>query len=358
MTKRQLSAPAPVASAISQGFLWPVLLLILTLGAGIYSTWLITRTESARMREEILIQVRMLSKAINLEHLQKLTGSEADLSSPDYQRIKAQLILVRSSNPLCRFLYLMGRRQDGKLFFFADSELPDSKDYSFPGQIFEEASDADRLVFAAAKESVDGPTSDRWGTWISALVPVIEPQNKKITAVIGMDIDARNWNNKILIHALVPVVTTFLFAALLLFFILQVRTEGEKQRIAASKEALRQSEERFRTFLRIAPVGIFITDADGFTNYWNERLCEITGMSTSEGKGTGWANGLHPEDRERVFQEWYESSKARSQFRSEYRFVHRSGRITHTIGQAAPVKDASGRATEYVGTITDITELK
>ena len=125
-----------------------------------------------------------------------------------------------------------------------------------------------------------------------------------------------------------------------------------------AEEALRESEEKFRTFTEMAPVGVFVTGADGLTTYWNKRLCDITGMQVVDGLGTGWADGVHPDDRERVFKEWYESAEKRASFSCEYRFVDRDGAVTHTIGQASPLIDASSRVTGYVGTITDVTDLK
>ena len=93
----------------------------------------------------------------------------------------------------------------------------------------------------------------------------------------------------------------------------------------------------------MAPVGVFVTDTGGLTTYWNKRLCEITGMRIVDGLGTGWADGVHPDDRERVFKEWYESAEKRASFNCEYRFVDRDGAVTHAIGQASPLIDASSR---------------
>ena len=127
---------------------------------------------------------------------------------------------------------------------------------------------------------------------------------------------------------------------------------------AQAEMELQESEEKFRTFTEMAPVGVFVTDTGGLTTYWNKRLCEITGMRVVDGLGTGWADGVHPDDRERVFKEWYESTEKRSSFSCEYRFVDRDGAVTHTIGQASPMTDASKQVTGYVGTITDVTDLK
>ena len=127
---------------------------------------------------------------------------------------------------------------------------------------------------------------------------------------------------------------------------------------AQAEKELRESEEKFRTFTEMAPVGVFVTDTGGLTTYWNKRLCEITGMRVVDGLGTGWADGVHPDDRERVFKEWYESAEKRASFSCEYRFVDKDGAVTHTIGQASPLIDASSCVTGYVGTITDVTDLK
>ena len=45
-----------------------------------------------------------------------------------------------------------------------------------------------------------------------------------------------------------------------------------------AEEALRESEERYRTLANVAPVGIFHTDAQGLVTYVNERWCEIGGL--------------------------------------------------------------------------------
>lgn len=57
------------------------------------------------------------------------------MKTPPYLRIKEELATVRASNQLCRFLYLMGRKPDGLIFFFVDSEPAESKDCSPAGQI-------------------------------------------------------------------------------------------------------------------------------------------------------------------------------------------------------------------------------
>ena len=139
------------------------------------SWWQVGRTDRA-MRVDLLEKARLIEQAVSADRIHALTGTAADLEKPEYLRLKAQLAATCVANPQCRFLYLLGRRADGAIFFFVDSEPATSKDCSPAGQIYEEASKGCRSVFATHIAAVEGPTPDRWGTWVSGFVPIIERQ--------------------------------------------------------------------------------------------------------------------------------------------------------------------------------------
>lgn len=168
-------------------------LLLSILMFGVLGTWWLTVSAEREMCEDFLARARLAAGAVNIARVKTLSGSATDLESADYLRLKEQFAAIRASQPGCRYVYLMGRKPDGTLFFFVDSEPADSKDYSSPGQGYEEASAEDLHVFETKIASVVGPVSDRWGTWVSALVPLHDPQNGEVLAVLGMDIDARDW---------------------------------------------------------------------------------------------------------------------------------------------------------------------
>lgn len=122
--------------------------------------------------------------------------------------------------------------------------------------------------------------------------------------------------------------------------------------------ALGASELRFRTLTSHAPVGIFQTDPKGSCLFVNERWCDMAGMTPEGAKGEGWMRALHPEDKERVFNEWYDAAKAGREFASEYRFQTPQGKVTWLYGSAIALRNESGAVMGYIGTITDITERK
>jgi len=123
-------------------------------------------------------------------------------------------------------------------------------------------------------------------------------------------------------------------------------------------QALRESEQRFQTLCEISPVGIFRTDAQGITTYVNPRWSEISGLEGEKGLGDGWLSVVHPEDRKLVIQGWDAAVQERSVSYKEYRFLRPDGKIAWVLGYAVPEYDAGGVFSGYVGTITDITQLK
>ena len=149
-----------------------VLLTLLVLLAGALLTFVAIQRTDRSLRTDLLQKASLAAQGINLERLTTLTGTESDLDTPEYRRIKEQLASIRAAHARCRFAYLMGRQADGTFFFFADSEPPDSEDASPAGQTYDNPSEAMIRAWATGAAEVESPETDRWGTWVSALVPI------------------------------------------------------------------------------------------------------------------------------------------------------------------------------------------
>ena len=157
-------------------------LLLAILTAGALLVWRVVQRADQEMRADLIHQGRLVAQAMNVERIRALTGTDADTNSPDYQQLKEQLVAVRAAYEQCRFIYLLGHRADETIFFFADSEPVGSKYSSPPGHIFHEAPAAYRSSFGTRTAASAGPYTDRWGRWISAVVPILDPQ----TAMHGL----------------------------------------------------------------------------------------------------------------------------------------------------------------------------
>ncbi|MCP4694130.1 MAG: PAS domain S-box protein [Desulfobacterales bacterium] len=179
-------------------------LMAAILAVGALLIWWTTHRADRGMRANLLIQARLVARSMSMDRIQTLTGSEKDLASPTYLSLKERLSHARRANEKCRFIYLMGRADDGAVFFFVDSEPAGSEDESPAGQIYEEISPEYLKAFDSRIELVEGPVADRWGVWITALVPMIDPRTGELVAVLGMDVDARVWKWDVAARAALP----------------------------------------------------------------------------------------------------------------------------------------------------------
>jgi PAS domain S-box-containing protein len=190
--------------------LWMAVILSIVLLAGaILTSWTIHNADSS-MREDLIRNTQLVAQAIDINRVKTLSGTASDLSSPEYLRFKEQFISVRKAFPKCRFVYLMGRKSDGKIFFYVDSEPTGSKDESPPGQIYDEATPEDFEVFNTGIGSTSGPASDRWGSWVTSLTPIKDGATGDMIVVLGMDIDAGAWKWDAMREGLVPCLATLI----------------------------------------------------------------------------------------------------------------------------------------------------
>ncbi|MBD2310577.1 PAS domain-containing protein [Desertifilum sp. FACHB-1129] len=126
-----------------------------------------------------------------------------------------------------------------------------------------------------------------------------------------------------------------------------------------AEEALRASEQRYQNLAQLSPVGIFQTLIDGECIYANERTCYLTGRTAEELLGGGWMNAIHPDDRERMIQEWQKAASEQNyHYQCEYRFLRPNGEICWVLCQTLPELEADGTIKSYVGTLTDISAHK
>lgn len=124
-----------------------------------------------------------------------------------------------------------------------------------------------------------------------------------------------------------------------------------------AEDALRESQQLFHTLAMVSPVGIFRTDPDGSTTYVNPRWSELSGIPFAEALGYGWLKGVHPEDKQILADNWKVACEEHVTSQAHYRFIKPDGTIVWVMGNSVP-EIVDGKTIGYVGTITDITQIK
>ena len=214
---------------------WLPLLLAGILFLGLISAWWLAVLADREVREELLKQANMVAEGLNLERLRVFKNTELDIQKPEYLRIKKQMEKVLTVYTDSRFIYLLGRKDDGTVFFYVDSEPLGSPDESPAGQVYSEFPDDFLKVFDTKTAMSVGPFTDRWGAWITAFVPVIDPLNEELLGVLGMDMDTAIWRERIIKQSVLPagIFTLALMAIVLVSFFIARRRYFLKNKISS-----------------------------------------------------------------------------------------------------------------------------
>lgn len=127
---------------------------------------------------------------------------------------------------------------------------------------------------------------------------------------------------------------------------------------ASSEEALRESERRLRTLVAGVPQLVWrATDAGQWT-WASAQWADYTGQPEPESHGVGWLDAVHPDDRAGINAAW-SSAIERGVFKAEYRIRHAAeDRYRWFQTRATPVRDEAGLIAEWLGTSTDVDEMR
>jgi PAS domain S-box-containing protein len=126
-----------------------------------------------------------------------------------------------------------------------------------------------------------------------------------------------------------------------------------------AEEALRESEERFRSLVETANDIIYSLTPDGKFSYVSPNWKDILGHDVSEVLGQPFDPFVHPDDLHTCadfFCRVTESGKKQSGI--EYRVRHKNGEWRWHSTSASPLRDSHGKVLYYIGIAYDITEKK
>ncbi|MCL1472602.1 PAS domain S-box protein [Argonema antarcticum] len=124
-----------------------------------------------------------------------------------------------------------------------------------------------------------------------------------------------------------------------------------------AEDALKQSEERYRSLIAATSQIVWTADAEGRCPDI-PSLRAYTGQTVEEVVGFGWLDAMHPDDREQTSQVWMEAVQAKNLYDIEYRIRAADGNYRYFQGRGVPILNEDGSIREWVGTCTDIHDRK
>jgi len=134
------------------------------------------------------------------------------------------------------------------------------------------------------------------------------------------------------------------------------KSEAERKR---AEEALRESEEKYRTILEGIEEGYFEVDLAGNMTFFNDSLCKITGFLPGELMGMNNREYTTPQTAKmmyQVFNKIYRTGKPERIM--DYEIITKNGSTRVLEMSASLMRDSTGQPVGFRGVVRDITERK
>jgi|GEM_PF-251021 len=344
---------------------WLFALLLLGLG------WRLTEQAGQRERDRIqnLTQdfARLYGSELEKRGHWKLPDDVA-ANDPLYLSLIETEINWEKLNPDVSDIYTLRKLPDGKNIFIVDSET----DYNRNGRYDEEREQRTPVgeVYSVADAGLErafrgeanfdfAPVTDRWGTWVSAFVPLHDPSGR-VEGVMGVDFDAHEFvatinNAKLRILSLLALLQLVVLGASTLNSVLRAQIIERKK----NEESLRF----LGSAVEQARESIIITDAEldlpgPRIIFVNPAFTQMTGYTAAEviGKTPRILQG--PRTDRTVLARLRQNLESGEAFEGQTFNYRKDGREYFSESQIAPLRNAAGKTTHYVAIQRDITERK
>ncbi len=143
---------------------------------------------------------------------------------------------------------------------------------------------------------------------------------------------------------------------------------GEEVRFTAIRDISERKEkekdilmlnERLSVSTDTGNIGIWEWDLETELAHWNNNMFKIHGMpNTGPMHYRNWMDFIHPNDREKAFNDLDRLAVEAGSARMEIRALRKSGEQRNVLASAKSLKNAEGKIIRIIGAFVDITELE
>ena len=134
-----------------------------------------------------------------------------------------------------------------------------------------------------------------------------------------------------------------------------IRDLTEKRKI---EEEIKKSRDFYLKLLEDFPNPIWRSGTDGKYNHFNKAWLNFTGRSFEEELGDGWTSGIHPDEREKTINKYYESFNMQRGFTLEYKLKNAYNEYRWQINFGIPFYGNEGEFLGFIGSCYDIDDMK
>ncbi|MEN6370454.1 MAG: response regulator [Armatimonadota bacterium] len=250
---------------------WTMLAMTIVLIAGWFFTAYWGNLRDKEIRSILIARTRTVASAMELESLSKLSGNKSDMRKKGYWQIYRHLRYIEQVNSDVHYSYVLGMH-NGKVVFLADSGIYGTDDYMIPGTVYEDAAAWVKPLFGRPRTIVKGPYTDRWGTWITGLVPIYTA-NHHLAGFMCLDISADSLMAACAERRLYAIIMVFLLCIVIITFSLILHNTRESYLRTAA------SEQYHLGLVECSPNGVLLFDKEGYCKTINKSGCKNLGWT-------------------------------------------------------------------------------
>jgi PAS domain S-box-containing protein len=227
-------------------------------------------------------------------------------------------------NPLVSDIYTFRRLANGDIVIMVDAETDYDGDGVFvgerelrtrPGEPYPQAGPELRRAFEGERTFLTHPVTDRWGTWVSAHVPMLDRQGR-VEAVLGLDYHAKscqaeNAERRLVALGYLGVVLIILLGsgtAIAVYraeLVARIGAEGklraslaeverENAERRAAEQARRAADARLELHMQQTPLAYVEWSPDMRIMRWNPAAERIFGFTSAEVLGQSFVGFIVP----------------------------------------------------------------
>jgi PAS domain S-box-containing protein len=125
-----------------------------------------------------------------------------------------------------------------------------------------------------------------------------------------------------------------------------------------AQESVRNNEQRMRFMLDSMQQKIFTAAPNGRVDYVNPAWSAYTGLPQASLAGSGWTTLLHADDADHSAMAWQQALACATPLHLEQRIRRADGKYRWHLTRARPIPGESGEVAMWIGSSTDIDEVK
>jgi PAS domain S-box-containing protein len=134
--------------------------------------------------------------------------------------------------------------------------------------------------------------------------------------------------------------------------------ESEIESLKQNKVDVNQAKELYLKIFEDFPALIWRSGLDKLCDYFNSTWLDFTGRTMEQELGTGWTEGVHPDDFDFCLKTYNTAFDKKEPFAMDYRLRNKDGEYRWIRDFGRPFYDIDNTFLGYIGSCYDITENK